>query len=84
MGGCLRIFEIFSISVDRRLLPEAGVWVCLSLLAFLRKVGPPTLSWLFVPQFLKTRYSVVYRSPHRGADPPTSSVIRTFEIHFDI
>ena len=63
MGGCLRIFEIFSISVDRRLLPEAWVWVCLSLLPFLREVGPPTLFELFELQFLKTRCTVVYRLP---------------------
>ena len=37
--------------------------VCLSLLAFLREVGPPTLFELFELQFLKTRCTVVYRSP---------------------
>ena len=37
--------------------------VCLSLLAFLREVGPPTLFELFELQFLKTRCTVVYRLP---------------------
>ena len=37
--------------------------VCLSLLAFLREVGPPTQFELFELQFLKTRCTVVYRLP---------------------
>ena len=59
-----RIFVSYCIFfVDRRLLPKAWAWVCLSLLAFLREVGPPTLFELFELQFLKTRCTVVYRSP---------------------
>ena len=65
--GFLEVFtdfcKLLHLFVDRRLLPKAWAWVCLSLLAFLREVGPPTLFELFELQFLKTRCTVVYRSP---------------------